>query len=803
MKIKKIINKTTKVVLALILIINSGILVDNILATNSYFLATANSDYSLSISESAFSSFASAKEAMMSAADNIVVVNTNNKIVAMKSGAVGYAAPGLTLTFDNTNAGMSVYIKNGYMGYYQNSNFNGSDVIVTTGISSFWGNTSINNVVLIPDAWLFANSKYYLDYYSVNNSGSLIHHLAMFSANDSKSYQAGSFVVDAAPKFMKQGVKYYSLDGVNFYTDYKGVRSGDSYVGTYYPYYRFLSYRSKTNYSAAEINSYIASSAPSNSVLHNQAQAFLSAQKNWGVNAIMELAFANLESNYGSSNYAINRFNLFGINATDSNPNGANYFNSVAHNVDEHTKVLLNGGYFDAFAFIDTNYAASHSSYYGSTLSSYHGDIRYIGSSPGSKAMGVSVKYASDPYHGEKISGLTYLIDNALGLKDYESYSIGLTNTATYAYSKADTNSWKLYQYTTRANRGTSNGPVGLPVVILGSVGDYYLIQSEMPVSNLGHSYYTWNYDRDLSVAYVLKSDIDVVRTATAIHTDALASIISNTNITDRSIYTTESLEIYDQARELAIKQMSNPTTQSAVDSAAVNLEAAYNALKEKPVDILIESINLENGDMSVTHLASFNLNATISPANATIQSLTFISSDSSVASVSAEGLVQPLKNGSATITVQANDGSGVKTSFNLTVNVETLISEVYDINQNNGFISSIKNGTTIKEVDNNIMGPELIFYDQSQVVTEGKAKTGMQVEAIVDGGVSFKYTLVVSGDVSGDGNISIGDYVLLRNHLLSTKEITGAYLAAADLNGSDSISIGDYVLLRNILLGR
>ena len=47
----------------------------------------------------------------------------------------------------------------------------------------------------------------------------------------------------------------------------------------------------------------------------------------------------------------------------------------------------------------------------------------------GNKALGFNVKYASDPYWGQKIAGHMYRVDKFLGSKDFGQYRIGITNT--------------------------------------------------------------------------------------------------------------------------------------------------------------------------------------------------------------------------------------------------------------------------------------------------------------------------------------------------------------------------------------
>lgn len=63
-------------------------------------------------------------------------------------------------------------------------------------------------------------------------------------------------------------------------------------------------------------------------------------------------------------------------------------------------------------------------------------------------------------------------------------------------------------------------------------------------------------------------------------------------------------------------------------------------------------------------------------------------------------------------------------------------------------------------------------------------------------------YTIIVLGDVNGDGKASAGDYVLIKNHIMQTKLITNdANKNAADINKDGKISAGDYVLVKNYIM--
>ena len=72
---------------------------------------------------------------------------------------------------------------------------------------------------------------------------------------------------------------------------------------------------------------------------------------------------------------------------------------------------------------------------------------RYYGSHLGNKNSGVNVKYASDPYWGEKIASYYYSIDNYSDLKDYKSVKIGIKVTDTPVPVKKEANNSSLTLY--------------------------------------------------------------------------------------------------------------------------------------------------------------------------------------------------------------------------------------------------------------------------------------------------------------------------------------------------------------------
>ena len=95
-------------------------------------------------------------------------------------------------------------------------------------------------------------------------------------------------------------------------------------------------------------------------------------------------------------------------------------------------------------------------------------------------------------------------------------------------------------------------------------------------------------------------------------------------------------------------------------------------AVKVTGITLNYSSITV-NGDLERVQLI-----ATVAPATATDQSLTWTSSDASVASVDGAGLVTIRKKGKATVTAKANDGSGVSASCLFDV-IRTVANETID----------------------------------------------------------------------------------------------------------------------------
>lgn len=89
-------------------------------------------------------------------------------------------------------------------------------------------------------------------------------------------------------------------------------------------------------------------------------------------------------------------------------------------------------------------------------------------------------------------------------------------------------------------------------------------------------------------------------------------------------------------------------------------------------------------------------------------------------------------------------------------------------------------------------------IYSGSTKVTSGLVGTGMTAVSS-----SATVTIVVTGDVSGDGKITITDVVKLQKPVVGSGSLSGAYAKAADINGDGKVTITDVVQAAQVTVGQ
>lgn len=307
-----------------------------------------------------------------------------------------------------------------------------------------------------------------------------------------------------APSYLSAGTKYYSYDGHYFYTDY-AVMLSDYQNNTransvnpsdpYYNYYQYLPLRSATSYSADTLSAMINSKAGAGSLMANKGSAFIDSQNTYGVNALLMTGVAANESAWGKSSIALSKNNLFGLNAIDSSPGtSANTFASAEACINDFANGWMSRGYL------------------------YPKDSRYNGGFLGNKASGINVKYASDPYWGEKAANVAYALDAAQGSQDYGQYTIGVKDTLASSHQTVNVRNASSTSSTVLYTTGQASN---YSVLIKDSTPEngFYRIQSDAVLDSGRTSVMSGSgaYSFDAMYAYISSDYVQIVNQGTAV----------------------------------------------------------------------------------------------------------------------------------------------------------------------------------------------------------------------------------------------------------------------------------------------
>ena len=274
-----------------------------------------------------------------------------------------YKVTGLYIPVYDSNGKILSHISQGTIIFKDNrASASGRIPVQVAGLVGYVNPSQVQAVnsstTFIPD--YVSDGKYVYHRYSKNSSVRVAHHHSS----------------------MQVGKSYYSADGINF--------------GSFkleHPF-QFSSLKTKTNYSAADINKLYTLMGASNSMLAGKGATFKAAEQKYGVNALYLVAHSALESAWGKSNIAKAKNNFFGIAAYDSSPyTSATKFDNV------------DAGILGAARWINEKYLSN---------SSYPARGAHLGN----KVSGMNVNYATAPHWGESIASIMFDANEKLGRKD-------------------------------------------------------------------------------------------------------------------------------------------------------------------------------------------------------------------------------------------------------------------------------------------------------------------------------------------------------------------------------------------------
>ena len=154
-----------------------------------------------------------------------------------------------------------------------------------------------------------------------------------------------------------------------------------------------------------------------------------------------------------------------------------------------------------------------------------------------------------------------------------------------------------------------------------------------------------------------------------------------------------------------------------------------------------------------------------------------------------------------------SNGKSNITTDSMLRVNVESTIRLRNAPNGNTtvGWLSKNEIVTRIEKATTRVGGT---YWDK---VRKSNGTEGYVARETYENENEYKLYLVpinqennsqgIKGDVNGDGKITSSDYVLIKNYIMGTRNLSDNEKNYADYNGDGKITSSDYVLIKNYIM--
>lgn len=168
---------------------------------------------------------------------------------------------------------------------------------------------------------------------------------------------------------------------------------------------------------------------------------------------------------------------------------------------------------------------------------------------------------------------------------------------------------------------------------------------------------------------------------------------------------------------------------------------------------------------------------------------------------------------------VESKDGSlkGYCSADYIVINGKLTVSDGGNSNENQGFgiinsaysivgdkLLGVAYETTVQTVLEGFTGDvKIVDKFGNELAGSALAGTGSRVQVTVDGKTSEVATLVVLGDVDGDGDVKSADYILVKRHFMNNYNLEGVYYEAALVHKDcTEINVVTYILMKRLYFG-
>ncbi len=113
----------------------------------------------------------------------------------------------------------------------------------------------------------------------------------------------------------------------------------------------------------------------------------------------------------------------------------------------------------------------------------------------------------------------------------------------------------------------------------------------------------------------------------------------------------------------------------------------------------------------------------------------------------------------------------------------------------NGDYIYGIEANTSIDLLKEKIKDIDIAINSSGDLVGTGSVLT------LTKDDETYNKTIIISGDVDGDGKIGATDYVAIKNHIMEVTILKDVNKIAADMNSNGQVDAGDYIAIKNYIM--
>ncbi len=223
-----------------------------------------------------------------------------------------------------------------------------------------------------------------------------------------------------------------------------------------------------------------------------------------------------------------------------------------------------------------------------------------------------------------------------------------------------------------------------------------------------------------------------------------------------------------------------------------------------------LASLSVDGCSLTPTFSANTEIYSVVVPGGASELTITAASADQNatvtIAGQTALSVKVPVSSGDNRIEIIVTAPNGEKRTYVIVATLRgSAYSDLYFIED--GTAAGIQPGTKVSSFLGALRFGEgavtkVLNAEGNEKTADEILATGDTLQATLTDGTLMVYTVIIYGDVNGDGAISNADRIKIRNHILGSSSLTGAFAVAADVNRDGKISNADRIQVRNYVLG-